>query len=281
MKKITIPIIGLFLSGCSNMNIFTDKKSIIDKETYLADTTYSAKSQNERIRFLIFHYTATNDASSLKILTQGDVSAHYLIPAEIKYQHNKPVIFQLVPDEKRAWHAGVSYWNGRNSINDTSLGIEIVNLGFTEDMLHRQWYPYSEQQIDLLTRVAKDIIKRYDISPDNILGHSDIAPGRKSDPGPLFPWKQLAAQGIGAWPDTDVINKYLAGRAPSQELSSVTTLQNTLAKYGYKIPQNGVLDAETKNVIIAFQMHFRPENISGTPDAQTEAIALALVEKYR
>ncbi|WP_145594431.1 peptidoglycan-binding domain-containing protein, partial [Yersinia aleksiciae] len=107
-----------------------------------------------------------------------------------------------------------------------------------------------------------------------------IAPLRKSDPGPLFPWKRLAEQGIGAWPDEATVTKYIDGRN-IYDMASVATIQQTLARYGYKIPQTGILDDETRQVIKVFQMHFRALDFSGVPDVETEAIALALVEKYR
>lgn len=276
MKKLITVLWVILLSACAA----TTPPPIVDEGNYYADVTHSSQSQNDRIRFLIFHYTALDDTRSLQVLTTGGVSAHYLIPSTPSLKNGKPVIFQLVPEAKRAWHAGSSDWNGRNNLNDTSVGIEIVNLGFTENQQGKTWYPFHQSQVNALVLLAKDIIQRYQISPDNVLAHSDIAPLRKFDPGPLFPWKVLAQQGIGAWPDDMTVNKYLASRNFS-DLASVASIQEALAKYGYKIPQTGQLDKETQQVISAFQMHFRPENISGTPDAHTEAIALALVEKYR
>lgn len=271
---ILIFTISILLLGCSA------QPSLIDKGEYRIDRSYITNNKNERVHFLVFHYTAVDDAESLNLLTKGAVSAHYLIPSQPKYQQHEPIVLQLVPEDKRAWHAGLSYWNGYININDVSIGIEIVNLGFTEKGLSIHWYPYNSHQIDLLARLSKDIIRRYNISPDNVIGHSDISPTRKFDPGPLFPWQQLAKQGIGAWPDESTVKKYLAGR-PLKEKVSISRLQKTLLKYGYQIPLTGILDNETRNVISSFQMHFRPDDISGHPDAQTESIALALVEKYR
>lgn len=236
--------------------------------------------KNERVRFLVLHYTAVGDAESLRLLTQGEVSAHYLIPTHPKKAGGKAIALQLVPEAQRAWHAGVSSWQGRNNLNDTSIGIEIVNLGFTEKMLGRTWYPYNESQIELIEQLTKDIVQRYNISPSDVVAHSDIAPLRKSDPGPLFPWKRLAEKGVGAWPDDATVAKYIGGR-DKKGAASVAVIQQALAAYGYKIPQNGQLDTETRQVIKAFQMHFRPQDFSGVPDVETEAIALALVEKYR
>ncbi|CNC91704.1 N-acetylmuramoyl-L-alanine amidase [Yersinia enterocolitica] len=279
MRKLLSTGLLLLLAGCSSSHR-DNPHQLIDRGEYKVDTSTPSIAQNERVRFLVLHYTATDDAESLRLLTQGDVSAHYLVKTYPESLNGKPVVLQLVPESQRAWHAGVSYWQGRNNLNDTSIGIEIVNRGFTERMLRREWYAYNESQIELIERLTKDIVERYNIDPANVVAHSDIAPLRKSDPGPLFPWKRLAEQGIGAWPDDATVNKYINGRNMSG-MAFVTIIQQALARYGYQIPQSGELDNETKQVIKAFQMHFRAQNFSGIPDVETEAIALALVEKYR
>ncbi|MGP2450619.1 N-acetylmuramoyl-L-alanine amidase [Pantoea stewartii subsp. indologenes] len=267
----------MVLAGCSKQT-----PPHVSVKNYLLDDTHSSAAQNERIRFLVFHYTAVDEADSLKLLSGENVSAHYLISDRVDSRTREPIVYRLVSEERRAWHAGVSNWNGRLNLNDSSVGIEIVNPGFTEDMLgHKTWYPFRPQQISALAALAKDIIRRYGITPDNVLGHSDIAPLRKQDPGKLFPWKALAAQGVGAWPEPLRVQKYLAGRAPDAP-ADVLTLQTALRRYGYdRIPLSGVLDDETRKTVRAFQMHFRPENTDGTPDAETEAIAKALDEQYR
>ncbi|EEP89331.1 N-acetylmuramoyl-L-alanine amidase [Yersinia kristensenii] len=279
MRKLLSIGLLLLLAGCSSSHRDKPNK-LIDRGEYKVDTNIPSVAQNTRVRFLVLHYTATDDAESLRLLTQGDVSAHYLVKTHPDNLDGKPIVLQLVPESERAWHAGVSYWHGRNSLNDTSIGIEIVNKGFTEKMLGRQWYPYNESQIQLIERLTKDIVERYNIDPTDVVAHSDIAPQRKSDPGPLFPWKRLAEQGIGAWPDDATVTKYIDGRNKN-DLASVAIIQQALARYGYQIPQSGELDDESKHVIEAFQMHFRPQDFSGVPDVETEAIALALVEKYR
>ena len=289
MQRFILGVIALALSGCATKKQIPYKEEPysaapkteqkVRYDDYKVDRSYSARSQNERIQFLVLHYTAIDDRKSLHVLTQDEVSAHYLIPSRPAMQLGKPVVLQLVPEEKRAWHAGVSQWNGRQNLNDTSIGIEIVNRGFT-GTVEKRWYPYHPTQIDLATRLAKDIVQRYNIRPENVVGHSDIAPLRKYDPGPYFPWKMLAEQGIGAWPDDVTVQKYLAGRY-AKEWVPVINLQRALAKYGYTISATGMEDEDTRRVIAAFQMHFRPDNISGRPDAETEAIALALVEKYK
>ncbi|WP_145578528.1 N-acetylmuramoyl-L-alanine amidase [Yersinia alsatica] len=279
MRKLLSAGILLLLAGCSSSQRDNQHK-LIDRGDYKVDTSMPSIAQNERVRFLVLHYTAIDDAESLKVLTQGQVSAHYLVKTHPDTLDGKPIVLQLVPESQRAWHAGVSYWHGRSSLNDTSIGIEIVNKGFTEKMLGREWYPYNESQIKLIERLTKDIVERYNIDPTDVVAHSDIAPLRKSDPGPLFPWQRLALLGIGAWPDDATVTKYIDGRN-KRDMASVSVIQQALARYGYQIPQSGELDDETKQVIKAFQMHFRAQDFSGVPDVETEAIALALVEKYR
>ncbi|WP_300632879.1 N-acetylmuramoyl-L-alanine amidase [Pseudomonas sp.] len=275
MKKLALMLSILMMTGCA-----TGPKHLTLKDGYAVDTTHPSQSQNERVRFLVMHYTVFDDSKSLAALTTGVASAHYLALSNPPIYDKRPVALQLVPEDKRAWHAGLSQWGKRTDLNDTSIGIEIVNAGFIEGPTGRLWFPYTEAQLALVERLAADLVKRYGIAPQNVVGHSDIAPLRKSDPGPLFPWQAFYEQGIGAWPDAATVQKHLAGRAEAQ-IVEAGTLQKALSTYGYKIPQTGVLDDETRQVLRAFQMHFRPAGISGVPDAQTEAIALALVEKYR
>ncbi|WP_010598185.1 N-acetylmuramoyl-L-alanine amidase [Rickettsiella massiliensis] len=199
-------------------------------------------------------------------------SAHYLIPeTDIDGQRK---IFQLVKENERAWHAGVSSWGKRKNINDTSIGIEIVNLGYKEEEGKRTWYPFSDYQIQTVMKLAKDIVRRYDIQPVNIIGHSDIAPGRKVDPGPLFPWKKLYDNGIGAWFNEQALE------IKEQEEIDIQRLQRNLKTYGYTIEVTGTLDQQTRTTLQAFQMHFNPSNYSGEPDAKTVAILENLVQKY-
>ncbi|MCR3755877.1 MAG: N-acetylmuramoyl-L-alanine amidase D [Sodalis sp. Psp] len=271
----------LWLTGCAEQQFSTkQKQNLVERGDYVVDVSHPSQAQHERIRFLIFHYTAVDNKESLRLLTQDKVSAHYLIPSYPAQRiRNKLVVLQLVPENKCAWHAGVSSWAGRNNINDTSIGIEIVNDGFHKNMLGKRWIPYHKEQKVLAIRLARDIISQYQIKPQNVLGHSDIAPLRKTDPGPLFPWRELAQQGIGAWPDTSTVEKYSHG-VHRWSSGNVAVIQKALATYGYALPQTGVADEETRRVISAFQMHFRPTNFTGVADKETEAIAQALVEKY-
>ena len=280
MKQIALVALIFCAVGCGKTQNSPPSDNQIPRTGYWVNTRHPSQSQNERVRFLVLHYTAANDIDSMRLLTQGNVSAHYLVPSANSPLLRKNTVYQLVAEDKRAWHAGVSEWNGRTNLNDSSVGIENVNLGYEQKMMEREWYAWDARQIKLLARLASDIIKRYDITPDNVVGHSDVAPTRKVDPGPLFPWKQLADEGIGAWPDSATVQQFMAGRA-RYDAGSVRKIQAYLARYGYSIPQTGIMDATTKQVIAVFQMHFRPMDYSGIADAETEAIAAALVEKYR
>ncbi|WP_198148766.1 N-acetylmuramoyl-L-alanine amidase [Xenorhabdus hominickii] len=276
MRKLMIGVFITLLIGCSHSPERENRNGYIIDRSH----PYSTKQDVDSIKVLVLHYTALNDERSLRALTGGHVSAHYLIPAQPKYENNEPIIFQLVSEKEKAWHAGRSDWNGYQDLNSYSIGIEIVNCGFKRHFIKKEWCLYYPSQIDAVIRLAKDIIQRHQIKAINVVGHSDIAPLRKEDPGPVFPWEMLYEQGIGAWPDHMTVNKYLAGRATDMP-ASVISIQKALATYGYSIPQTGFLDNATRKTIQAFQMHFRPSDISGTPDAETEAIALAVVEKYQ
>ena len=207
-----------------------------------------------------------------------EVSSHYLIPEQPPLRHGKPRIWQLVPEEDLAWHAGISFWRGSTRINDTSIGIELENRGWQKNGDIKSFTPFNPAQIAALIPLAKDIIARYHIQPQNVVAHADIAPQRKDDPGPLFPWRALAQQGIGAWPDDARVAFYLQGR-PSWQPVDRGELLDLLSRYGYQVTPE-MTPAQQKRVIMAFQMHFRPSRWDGVADAQTQAIAEALLEKY-
>ncbi|QIM42172.1 N-acetylmuramoyl-L-alanine amidase [Leclercia adecarboxylata] len=273
MKHALAPLLlALLLAGCAT------EKGVVDKGAYELDTRRQAQAAYPRIKVLVIHYTADDFDSSLATLTDKNVSSHYLIPA-IPPQHNgKPRIWQLVPERDLAWHAGVSYWRGATRINDTSIGIELENRGWQKRGDEKRFAPFEPAQIAALIPLAKDIIQRYDIKPQNVVAHADIAPQRKDDPGPLFPWQALAQQGIGAWPDPYRVAFYLNGQPP-YEPADTATLLNLLSRYGYDVPDNISL-AQQKRIIMAFQMHFRSKLWSGVSDRETIAIAEALLEKY-
>lgn len=233
------------------------------------DTRHPSVNQDSRIQFVVVHYTSASLERSLALLTHGEVSAHYLIGDD------KPAtIYKLVDENRRAWHAGESEWQGRTWLNSSSIGIEIVNPGFVDTPTGRLWYPYSEAQVQALIVLLKDITQRNAISPRNIIGHSDIAPLRKLDPGPLFPWKRLAEAGLGFWPDEQAVARQQAVFAT--QLPSAIWFQAELARLGYPTPQTGEWDVATRHVLAAFQMHYRPTRFDGTPDAQSAAILQVL-----
>ncbi len=186
------------------------------------------------------------------------VSAHYLIDED-------GTIVALVPEHRRAWHAGVSAWLGESGLNDRSIGIELVNPG------HEWGYrPFTEAQYEACIALCREIVGRWPIPARRVLAHSDVAPERKQDPGELFDWARLAAAGIGLWPPPGAGNPRPAA-----------ALQADLARFGYPVPRTGELDARTRQVIVAFQRHFRPERLDGNLDAATLARLdglLALIE---
>ena len=251
--------------------------------------TYKSVGQNFRQRFIILHYTALDDENSIKVLTEQEVSAHFLITTR-----DEEPIYNLVPEDKRAWHAGESEWKSSKNLNDSSIGIEIVNLGLNEDILddtdvgveralknqYRQ-APYTEEQIKKIAILVKYLSEKYEIAPENILGHSDVAPQRKLDPGPMFPWKELYDKyNIGMWYDEDEKNKIQTEIGAEFSTLTVTAYQNEFKKFGYAIQITGVYDKQTANVIKAFQLHFRQENFNGALDIETYSILKALSKKY-
>jgi N-acetylmuramoyl-L-alanine amidase len=229
------------------------------------DTRYNASSQDSRVQFLVIHFTSSDFPASLKTLTEGPVSSHYLVRDE------PPTVYQLVDESRRAYHAGASSWKGSTQINAASIGIEIVNGG----MKNGAWEPYPRAQMDVVLDLVKSIVRRHEIRPERIVGHSDIAPQRKVDPGPMFPWKRLADEGLIPWPDAQAVSQRRG--AFEQALPDVAWFQQKLAQHGFAVPQNNELDLATRNVLIAFQMKYRPESFDGTPDAQTAALLDVLV----
>ena len=271
-KGLWLPAFALLLTGCAG------EKGIVDKDGYQLDTRHQAQAAYPRIKVLVIHYTADDFDSSLATLTDKNVSSHYLIPSVPPLHRGKPRIWQLVPEQDLAWHAGISFWRGATRINDTSIGIELENRGWQKSAGDKYFAPFEPAQIQALIPLAKDIIARYDIKPQNVVAHADIAPQRKDDPGPLFPWRALAAQGIGAWPDAQRVNFYLAGRAPHTPVE-MASLLDLLSRYGYEVKPE-MTAREQQRVVMAFQMHFRPTLWNGVADAETQAIAEALLEKY-
>lgn len=234
------------------------------------NTTYTATSQDSRVQFLIIHFTTVNLPSSLKTLTQGRVSSHYLVSER---QGSVPAtVYQLVDENRRAYHAGVSSWKGATALNASSIGIEIVNLGGQKaaNGLGLNFQDFQAEQIDRVVELVKQIVVRHQIKPERILGHSDIAPTRKNDPGPKFPWKRLADEGLIPWPDAKAVAERKA--AYDLTLPSVTWFQEKLVKHGFTLPATGEQDKLTTDIISAFQQKYRPARFDGLPDAETAAI---------
>ncbi|GKW43195.1 N-acetylmuramoyl-L-alanine amidase [Pectobacterium parvum] len=243
----------------------------------------SVKSFNSRIRFIVMHYTALNFKDSVNALTGNSVSAHYLVPDPTEQSYidagfNNMRVFNLVDEKERAWHAGNSSWANRTNINDTSIGIEIVNLASDDGHGNITYPAFNAVQVNTVKALALNIIQRYpDITPVNIVGHSDIAPGRKNDPGAAFPWEELYASGIGAWFDQRTKEKYESQF--QQALPAEREIILKLKEYGYDVT-DADSDKGRQGLIRAFQLHFRQSDYSGIIDIETAAILYALVEKY-
>ncbi|MGE4339559.1 MAG: N-acetylmuramoyl-L-alanine amidase [Pigmentiphaga sp.] len=238
------------------------------------DRSITATGQNSRVEFIVLHYTNSATPRSLQLLSRGEVSAHYLVT-----DGNPPRVYQLVDENRRAWHAGVSQWRGRTWLNASSIGIEIVHEPFHSGAASDdpgRWKPYSPAQIATVIQLVRDVAQRHGVRPENIVGHSDVAPQRKQDPGPAFPWRRLADEGLGRWYDPRVVTAW-HGRLTKQPLPSVAWYQGRLAEVGYEVPQHGVLDEATRAALRAFQMHWRPELAEGDPDAGTAAVLLGVL----
>ena len=218
---------------------------------------------------LIVHYTGMASAeAALARLRDPDskVGAHYLIDEDA-------TIFRLVPEERRAWHAGVSFWRGRTDINAASVGVELVNPG------HEFGYrPFPEVQMAAAVELCRDIVARHPIPARHVLGHADVAPARRADPGELFDWRRLAAAGVGLWPDTAQLRDDGARpHRPGDSGPEVAEIQRALAEFGYGVPLHGTYDAATAQVVTAFQRHFHPAHVDGTVDSETAAIVRDIV----
>jgi N-acetylmuramoyl-L-alanine amidase len=215
---------------------------------------------------LVLHYTGMRSGEeALARLCDPDarVSSHYVVEEDGR-------IFRLVREERRAWHAGVSFWQGETDCNAASVGIEIVNPG--HDFGYR---PFPEAQIRSVIELCTDIRSRWTIPDHRIIGHSDIAPFRKLDPGELFPWKRLAKAGHGLWAEPPPAPG--AALALGDEGPGVLVLQGGLARLGYDAARSGVYDDACATTITAFQRHWRPEKVDGVADGETRARLMALL----
>ncbi len=205
---------------------------------------------------LLLHYTGmmTAEAAIERLCEDKEprVSCHYLVREDGR-------VVQLVAESDRAWHAGISSWQGDTDINSRSIGIEIANPG------HDFGYPdFPKAQIDAVIALCKDIIARHKIRADHILAHSDVAPGRKIDPGEKFPWALLHQEGVGHFAEPAPIEENA-----SQNSSDISAMQTLLANYGYGVAISGIYDDGTRSAVEAFQRHFRPLLVDGVYDSST------------
>ena len=223
------------------------------------------------VDMLILHYTGMADCGAAldwMCTPASKVSAHYLIDED-------GTAYSLVAEERRAWHAGVASWQGETNINSRSIGIELVNPG------HELGYrDFPEAQMAALEALAGEIVRRHDIAAPRVLGHSDIAPGRKQDPGEKFDWRRLAAAGIGLWPEGPIEPGAGADPGPGEDGEAVTDLQAQLAAYGYAVPGHGRYDEATQSVVRAFQRHFRPALVDGIADDETRGVLGTLLSLF-
>jgi N-acetylmuramoyl-L-alanine amidase len=221
---------------------------------------HDARRPGTLVDILLLHYTGMPTAAeALDRLCDpaAKVSAHYTIDED-------GTVYAHVPEHRRAWHAGVASWAGERDVNARSIGIELVNPG------HEFGYrPFPEPQMAALIELARGILARHPIPPARVLGHSDVAPARKTDPGELFDWPRLAGAGIGLWPAS----------APPEAGRSVREVRDLLARFGYGIEPGDTLEEAARSVVIAFQRHFRPARIDGEPDPETVGRLAWLAER--
>jgi len=226
----------------------------------------------KQIKFIIFHYTGMRkESEAINRLTniQSEVSCHYLI------KKNGEII-TMVPDLYIAWHAGKSFWRKYKSLNQNSIGIEITNPGHEFN-----YKKFSKKQISSLLKLSKFLIKKYKINPKNILGHSDVAPEKKKDPGEKFPWKYLSKKKIGLW-HTKKKQELIKNRKVETNKIDKKRFFNNLFKIGYskKIQQNTNKENYFKNITKTFQRRFRQELVNGKIDRECLLISTDILKRY-
>lgn len=234
-------------------------------------TTHTAKGQDSRVLFLILHYTVADLPQSLHILTEREVSAHYLLTDE-----TPPRIHRLVDEERRAWHSGQSGWKGHRLLNASSIGIEIVHPGYRKGPDGEKVFaPFPPVQIEALVPLVRDIVTRHRIRPDRVLGHGEVTPSYKEDPGPTFPWARLAAEGLV--PPLPDAARVAAQRAVYEAaLPGALWFQQQLRQWGYVIEATGLWDDQSRRVMMNFQMRYRPADHRAEMDAESAALLWVL-----
>jgi N-acetylmuramoyl-L-alanine amidase len=257
---------SLRLAIVAPMSNFSPDSKLATK--VVASPNHDARNGHLPVDIIVLHYTGmTSGEDALKRLCEpaSKVSCHYFV-------FEDGAIVQLVPEARRAWHAGVSAWQGETDIKSRSIGIEIVNPG------HELGYPdFPEPQIAAVIALCRDIIARRPIPPDHVLAHSDVAPARKPDPGEKFPWRRLHEAGVGVWLEPCPIK---AGPALTlgDQGAAVSELQAALAEYGYGLAVSGRYDETTRQVVVAFQRHFRPARVDGLADVSTIETLRSLID---
>ena len=267
---------------------------IIGEDMFAADNQHVAEvvpsaNINERRNglgpeILVMHYTGLPTFQrSIDVLRDPrcEVSCHYVVDVDGR-------IVQMVEESMRAWHAGASSWHGERDINSQSIGIEIQNTGHThrtgqnqkpgarQKPEHAPDFP--DEQMRAVEQLAADIIARHGIKPRNVVAHSDIAPGRKIDPGEKFDWQRLWSMGIGHWVPPEPLTPQDVGHGPGVQNDTIADTQAMLRAYGYGIEPTGVLDELTATVVAAFQRHFRPTRVDGRIDRSTRLTLMRLGE---
>ena len=253
------------LQGSASAQAFTPDSSVVSD--VLASPNYGERNNGRSVDMIVLHYTGMPDVEGAlaRLCTDGtDVSAHYIVLEDGR-------IVQSVPESKRAWHAGQAIWAGETDINSCSIGIEIINRG------HDWGYPdFPARQIAAVTALCRGIILRHRLPLQRVLGHSDVAPARKKDPGEKFPWHSLANSGVGIWVPPAPIMRGEALKLGAAG-DAVKALQDGLLRYGYGVSTQGEFDTSTMEAVTAFQRHFRPERVDGVADPSTLMTLQALL----
>ena len=223
--------------------------------------------RKHKVDMLVLHYTGmeTGEAALARMRDPAsEVSAHYMVWEDGR-------ITQLVGEDKRAWHAGVSAWQGDDDLNSRSIGVEIVNGGHDVPQADGTLPPYPDAQIEALIALCRHVLSEYNIPPSRVVAHSDIAPARKTDPGEHFPWARLAAAGIGLWPEADAGVQGGDTILPGDASDAVRHLQESLRTIGYALAPTGLYDETTRLTVQAFQRRWLPDTLTGHADARTLA----------
>jgi N-acetylmuramoyl-L-alanine amidase len=252
------------------MTLFQPESSVVTE--VVPSPTHDERKDGREPDIILLHYTGMKTGqAALERLCAPDskVSSHYFV-----FEDGR--IVQLVQEGRRAWHAGISHWAGESDINSSSIGIEIVNPG------HDNGYPdFPSRQIAAVIALSKGIMARRGIRRERVLAHSDVAPSRKQDPGEKFPWRLLASSGVGEW----VTPSRITDKGPSfsfgDEGDDIRGWQMSLADFGYGSPVTTKFDETTRDVVSAFQRHFRPAKVDGVADGSTLRTLHKLLERRR